>query len=116
MTRREADLPTDDYRDRRRPVPPPPVPSASWTQFILTGLVAVAVAWGGMSFRMTSVEERAKEDRLLLREAIESLRSEVVKLRDDLQTEREQRLTDRSHEAQRVVPSITFPHGKAFDK
>ncbi len=92
--------------------------SRPWLQMILPGLIAGAVAWGGMSIRMNNVEQRAQEDRAAFSEAMKQLTQEVSGLRWELQREREQRLTDRLDrpDRQAVSPVPVFPHNGRFDK
>lgn len=119
MTHRTGDEANADFREFRSTTR---TELSKWSQFALGGLIAGLVAWGGISGRVSSLEvglktseDRAIEDRRLLRDTIDNLRAEIWNLRKDLQSEREQRLIDQSR-ATTSDPHPVFPRGRNFDK
>ncbi len=62
-----------------------------WVRWLVGGIIAGLVAWGGVGSRLSAVEvrmtmgeERAAEDRKLVREALDSTRNELARLREQL--------------------------------
>ena len=98
-----------------------------WLRYALGGLVAGLVAWGGiqnkvgqLELRLQMADDRAVEDRGLLRSTINELRGEIRNLSDGLHTEREQRLRDATEEYRRtghISRTPVFPRDSGqFDK
>ena len=62
-----------------------------WARWLIGGIVAGAIAWGGIGARMATLEtrlaigeERNAEDRKLMRETIDGLRNDLYRLREQL--------------------------------
>lgn len=124
MVRREGDR-DDDFTGQRAPESGGPSQFSFWLKLIVSWAVAGLLAWAAMSNRVASVEtkvdalkealgaaqERATEDRGMLRVSTDRLTIEIGKLREDLAGERLQRVVDRSNDAH-----ATFQRGKQFDK